>query len=261
MLVRDLMHKGLITCPPDAKLGEVTQLLVRNRIHAVVVAGGQGEPVGVLSDNDLLAGEWLATDPESFETMRTLTAGELMTTPVTTIEADAPANEAAQRLRNEHLSRFVVAEDGRAVGVIAVSDFVRALAHAPTRPRTVAEVMSRAIVVALPDTRVPELARGMSERRSRSVVVLDRRGRALGVVTGHDLLEADAEVTAEQLMHPPITIAPTATLRAAADSMLEHEVHRLVVADPEESDAVPLGLISTHDIVAEMAEPGSPWVS
>ena len=261
MLVRDLMHEGLITCPPNAKLGEVAQLLVGNRIHAVVVADKQGEPVGVLSDSDLLAGEWLATDPESFETMRTLTAGELMTTPVATIEADAPAAEAALRLRNEHLSRFVVAEAGRAVGVIAISDLVRALAHATTRPHTVADVMSRAIVVALPGTRVPDLARGMSERRSRSVVVLDRRGRALGLVTGHDLLKADAEVTAEQLMHPPITIAPTATLREAADSMLEHEVHRLVVADPDESDAVPLGLISTYDIVAEMAEPGSPWVS
>ena len=86
-------------------------------------------------------------------------------------------------------------------------------------------------------------------------------GRALGLVTGHDLLRADAEVTAEQLMHPPITIAPTATLREAADSMLEHEVRRLVVADSDESDALRLGLISTHDIVAGMAEPGSPWVS
>jgi CBS domain-containing protein len=261
MLVRDLMHEGLITCPPEAKLGEVAQLLLRNRIHAVVVVDRRGDPVGVLSDSDLLAGEWLATDLESFEMMRTLTADELMTTPVTSIEADAPASEAALRLRNEHLSRFVVAEDGQAVGVIAVSDFVRALAHASTRPSTVADVMSRTIVVAHLDTHVPDLARGMSERRSRSVVVLDRRGRARGVVTGHDLLEADPEMTAEQLMQPPITISPAATLREAADSMVQNEVHRLVVADPGELHALPLGLVSTYDIVAEMAEPGSRWVS
>jgi CBS domain-containing protein len=255
------MHHGLITCPAEAKLGEVAQILVRNRIHAVVVVDGQGEPVGVLADSDLLAGEWLATDPESFELMRSFTAGELMTTPVTTIEADAPASEAALQLRNEHLSRLVVVKDGQAVGVIAVSDFVRALAQASMAPRTVADVMSRAIVVSHPDTQVPDLARGMSERRSRSVVVLDRAGRALGVVTGHDLLAADREATAEQLMHPPITIAPSATLREAADSMVQNEVHRLVVTDPEELDALPLGLISTYDIVAEMAEPGSVWVS
>jgi CBS domain-containing protein len=255
------MHEGLITCPSGAKLGQVAQMLVRNRIHAVVVVDGQGAPVGVLADSDLLAGEWLATDPESFELMQSLTAGELMTTPVTTIHADAPANEAARRLQNEHLSRFVVVDDSGAVGVVAISDFVHAFARASTHPRTVADAMSRAIVVAYGDTRVPDLARGMSERRSRSVVVLDQRGRARGVVTGHDLLEADPEATAEDLMHPPITISPTASLREAADAMVQNEVHRLVVADPDKLHALPLGILSSYDIVAEMAEPGSRWAS
>lgn len=145
--------------------------------------------------------------------------------------------------------------------MVAVSDFVQALARISINPRTVADVMSRAIVVTHPDTRIEHLARGMSERRSRSVIVLDRRGRALGVVTGHDLLEVDPETSAEELMHLPITIAPSATLREAADAMVQNEVHRLVVADPGEPHALPLGLVSSYDIVAEMAEPGSRWVS
>jgi CBS domain-containing protein len=62
-------------------------------------------------------------------------------------------------------------------------------------------------------------------------------------------------------MHPPITIAPTASLREAADAMVRNEVHRLVVADPDEPHALPLGVISSYDIVAEMAEPGSRWAS
>jgi CBS domain-containing protein len=255
------MHEGLITCPPEARLGDVAQMLVRNRIHAVVVVDGQGETVGVLSDSDLLAGEWLATDPESFELMRTLTAGELMTTPITTIPADALASEAARRLRNEHLSRFVVVDDGQAVGVVAVSDVVRALARVSVSPRIVADVMSRAIVVARPNTGLEHLARGMSERRSRSVLVLDERGRTLGVVTGHDLLEAGPETTAEELMRPPVTIFPSATLREAADAMVRSEIHRLVVTDPGEPHAVPLGIVSSYDIVAEMAEPDSRWAS
>ena len=60
-------------------------------------------------------------------------------------------------------------------------------------------------------------------------------------------------------MHAPITIGPGATLREAADLMLEHEIHRLVVVDPAAPDAVPLGVVATTDIVAEMAEPGSVW--
>lgn len=36
-------------------------------MHAAVVAAEGGEPLGVVSDTDLLAGEWLGGDPEGLE--------------------------------------------------------------------------------------------------------------------------------------------------------------------------------------------------
>jgi CBS domain-containing protein len=60
-------------------------------------------------------------------------------------------------------------------------------------------------------------------------------------------------------MHPPLTIGPDATLREAADTMLQHHIHRLIVVDPAYPAGMPLGLISTSDIVIEMAAPGSVW--
>ena len=36
--------------------------------------------------------------------------------------------------------------------------------------------------------------------------------------------------------------------------------HRLLVVDPEDANAMPLGVISTADIVAAMAAPGSVWL-
>jgi CBS domain-containing protein len=65
--------------------------------------------------------------------------------------------------------------------------------------------------------------------------------------------------TAGEVMHDPVTISPDASLREAADSMIRHHIHRLLVVDSEEPDAMPLGLISTSDIMAEMAHPGSEW--
>lgn len=53
------------------------------------------------------------------------------------------------------------------------------------------------------------------------------------------------------------TIVPDASLREAADRMLEHEVHRLVVL--EDGASSPIGIVSTADIVVEMARPGSKW--
>ncbi len=262
-LVRDLMHSGLITCPPEISIGQAAALLARHRVHALIVAAEGGEPLGVISDPDLLAGEWLSTDTEGLEVMLAMTAGELMTAPVVTIPADATASEAAARLKTERISRLVVVQDGRAIGIVTVSNLVANLTRASTERRCVADVMSRGIVVCLADTTVPAAARAMSERRSRSLVVVDANGKPLGVVTGFDLLAlyepGGGAATVADLMRPPLTIAPDASLRDAADLMLKHEVHRLVVVDPANPDRMPIGLISTSDIVAEMAAPGSLW--
>ena len=87
--VAELMSSPVITCPGDATLGEVAALLLEHRIHGVVVRDEAGDAAGVISDSDLMAGEWLATDEESLMTMRALTARELMTSPPVTIDAEA----------------------------------------------------------------------------------------------------------------------------------------------------------------------------
>ena len=72
---RDLMHRGLITCKTTTTLGQVATLLTEHHVHALIVTDRDGRPVGVISDFDLLAGEWLSTDEASLATMRALTAG------------------------------------------------------------------------------------------------------------------------------------------------------------------------------------------
>jgi CBS domain-containing protein len=60
-------------------------------------------------------------------------------------------------------------------------------------------------------------------------------------------------------MHKPLTIDIHASLREAADKMIQNHHHRLVVVDDSDPDAFPLGIISSFDIVAEMARPESVW--
>jgi CBS domain-containing protein len=261
--VSELMSSPVVSCRSEASLGEVAALLAERRIHGILVLDEAGRMAGVVADTDLLAGEWLATDDESLETMRSMTAGELMTVPPVTIGAGAAMADAAARLRDERLARLVVTSEDLPVGMLATSDLVRELAQGSLGRGTVADVMSHGIVVCREDATARQAARAMTERHSRSLVVVAADGRPLGVITGTDLLaigrgEADAHSVAE-LMHAPVTVEPGATLREAADRMLEHEIHRLVVVDPATPQSVPLGLVSTADIVAEMAQPGSVW--
>ncbi len=259
--VRDLMRRALFTCPPRTTLGQAAAQLRRRRVHALVVTDEAGAPRGILSDVDLLAGEWLSSNPAALEAMRAMTAGELMSAPVQTIDAGELVSEAVRRMLTDRIHRLVVIDNRSAVGVISVSDVVAHLAVASAERRTVADLMSHGLVVCRTDATLAQVARAMTERRSRSVVVVDARGAPQGVVTGWDLIAADPNqaATARDVMHPPIAVAASASLQAAAELMLKHHIHRLVVVDPDDPQAMPLGLITTSDIVAQMAGPGSVW--
>jgi CBS domain-containing protein len=127
------MHPGLLTCRPDATLGQVAVLLNQHHVHALIVADRDGRALGVISDYDLLAGEWLSSDPESLTTMRKLTAADLMSHPIDAVEVNVPLSEAVNQLIDKEVSRLLVTENGKAVGVISLSDFVAGIAQQENR--------------------------------------------------------------------------------------------------------------------------------
>ena len=264
-LVRDLMHPGVFTCQPEASLGQVAVLLTQHKVHALIVIDREERPIGIISDYDLLAGEWLSVDDESLTTMRKLTAHDLMSYPVDTIEADMQLKEAAHILVEKDVSRLLVTEDNKPVGVISTTDFVVSIAKEEKPKReTVADVMSDAMLVCRGKTPIISAARTIMEAGWRSVLVIDAKGKTLGVVSGKDLMPfvengIDENLTVRDVMHPAFTIHINASLREAADLMIQKHHHRLIVIDDDDPDAFPLGVISSFDIVAEMARPGSIW--
>lgn len=264
-LVRDLMHPGLLTCRPDVALGQVAVMLTHHHVHALIVADRDGRPLGIISDYDLLAGEWLSVDRESLATMRKLTASDLMSHPIDTVEASMPLTEAAHILLEKDINRLLVTENGKPVGVISVSDFVSSIAKEEKPQRdTVADVMSDAILVCRGKTPLTSAARTMTQAGWRSVLVVDAKGKPQGVVSGKDLIPfvengVNEKLTVRDVMHPALTIDIHASLREAAELMIQKHHHRLVVIDDSDPEAFPLGIISSFDIVAEMARTGSIW--
>jgi CBS domain-containing protein len=264
-LVRDLMHPGLITCHPHATLGQVSVILTNNHVHALVVVDPQDHPLGIISDYDLLAGEWLSVDDESLGAMRDLSAGELMSAPIDTVDAGLPLEKAAHILIVKDINRLLVTENDKPVGIISLSDFVASLASGEKLQRgTVADVMSDAILVCRDQTPIISAARTMTQAGWRSVLVVDARGKPEGVVSGKDLLPfvengIDEKRTVREIMHPALTIDMHAPLGEAANMMIQNHHHRLVVVDRTDPESFPLGIISSFDIVAEMAKPGSTW--
>ncbi len=265
ILVKDLMHPGVITCKATATLGQVATLLNQHSVHALFVTDRDGRIAGVITDFDLMAGEWLSKDEESLTVMRKLTAADLMSHPVDSVDLNTPAAEAVTLLLKKKVSRLLVTDNEKPVGILSVADFVASITKSiKSKRQTVGDVMSDAILVCRGKTPVASAAYAMTSSGWRSVLVVDAKGKALGVVSGHDLLRfvkdgVDESLTVRDVMHPALTIDINASLREAADMMIQNHYHRLVVVDKDDPDAFPLGAISTFDIVAEMARSDSVW--
>jgi CBS domain-containing protein len=264
--INDLMHEGLITCPPGTSLGQVARLLDVHHIHAVLVAEQPDHPLGIISDFDLLAAEWLSVDEESLNTMRNMTARDLMTSPIATIEIGTPIPEAAKRMADKDIHRMLVTREGRPVGVFSISDLVAGIAEQEAiRRETVGDVMSRTFLVCREDNTVLSAARTMTQAGWRSIIVVNSQGKLRGLITGRDLLQiagspVDENLQVSDLMKRKLlTIDIHASLQEAADMMIQHHRHRVIVVDQGDPDSFPLGVISSFDIVAAMARPGSIW--
>ena len=264
--INDVMHKGLITCPPETSLGKVAAMLTNHHLHALVVAEEAEQPLGIISDFDLLAGEWLSVDEESLNTMRSLTARDLMTSPIESVDVNTSANEAAKRMAEKGIHRMLVTDAGKPVGILSVSDLVAGIAaQEEIKRETVGDVMSDTFLVCREDNTVLSAARTMTQAGWRSIIVVNSRGKLQGVITGRDLVAlagttVDLDLKVSALMNRNlITTDIHSSLQEAADIMIQHHCHRVIVVDQSDPEGFPLGVISSFDIVAAMARPGSIW--
>lgn len=127
-LVGDVMASEPIVVRIDGSLGDAARLLERYSISGLPVVDASDVLVGVLSESDLLRAR--ATD-YLWASWQTLRVKHLMTTPALTIRRDEALTVAARRMARHHVSRLVVVADDdatRAIGVIAISDLLRAMA-------------------------------------------------------------------------------------------------------------------------------------
>lgn len=122
----------------------------------------------------------------------------------------------------------------------------------------VSELMRTEVRTIRVDATIAEAVQMMADAHVSGLAVVDRTGRAVGVITTTDVLQAQAEhddrrartalfertEVRELMSTPPHTIEDTADVRDAAKQMLETEVHRLFVVRGDEL----VGVLSQTDI-------------
>jgi CBS domain-containing protein len=113
---------------------------------------------------------------------------------VITVRPEQSIREALQLLARHNIGALVaVGETGTPVGIVSERDIVREAARSEAAfGRTVAELMTRDVVLALPEDDLASVAHTMTERRIRHLPVMDG-GQLVGIVSIGDVVKAQRD--------------------------------------------------------------------
>lgn len=118
LLVRDVMSKDVRVVRPDTTVKEVVATMNKFNIGSIIVTQAD-RPVGIITERDILrrlVEQCLA--PE------TLTARQIMTSPVTTINENTTIEEAAKLMAKKRIKRLPVTNNNKLVGIVTFTDIV-----------------------------------------------------------------------------------------------------------------------------------------
>jgi CBS domain-containing protein len=147
----DLMNPDVVTVPPGIPAPDLARMFADRGVSTVAVVDPQGALLGIVTESDLirrLADEdvrprtgWLArllTNPdtmaERYARSHGVSAGELMTRQVVTVEPDDSVAHAARLMEEHKIRRVLVLKDGRLLGLLSRADLLRALVTTQSGP-------------------------------------------------------------------------------------------------------------------------------
>ena len=121
-LVKHVASKGLIAIDKNAKSKEVIDLMLENEIGCTVITDN-GKPVGIVTDRDVLKKGGLMQGKE-------IAVGTYMSTPLITIDQEAPIGEAAELMMEKDIRRLLVTENDEIVGIVTQKDLLKGSVNA-----------------------------------------------------------------------------------------------------------------------------------
>jgi len=121
---------------------------------------------------------------------------DVMSSPVVTIDENAPANQVAELIDKHGLGSLIVtSKEGKPLGIITERDLVRRILAKNVKPDSLKakEVMTSPLITIEPDERISEAARRMSRLNIRRLGVM-YKGQLVGVLSSKDILSVMPEL-------------------------------------------------------------------
>jgi len=122
LLVRDVMSSPVITVKEEDTVDKVAKLMDQHGIGSVVVVRDESEPVGVITERDIVR-KVVAKDRLPSE----VKASEIMSTPLFLIGPDKDIREAARMMARFDVRRLIVMHKDKMVGIVSSKDLLQAM--------------------------------------------------------------------------------------------------------------------------------------
>jgi CBS domain-containing protein len=248
-LVEDIMSKDVVTIIPEATMAEAARVMGAMRVGSLIVAVDE-KPTGIVTERDLLS-KIIAQDRDP-DTVR---VGDVMASPLITIDSTATIKAAAQTMIAQK-GRLAVLRREALVGIVTAADLIKSLPESPATQLRVDEVMTKRVVMVPSQTTVLDAAKMMGVKRIGSVLVA-RRGEPFGIFTERDLLTTfltrgrPLQTSVGEAASTPLITLPSGTsIHQTALTMALKHIRRLPIV----KDVEIVGIVTARDLVEAYAK-------
>lgn len=207
--VADVMTSPAITVLGDESLSVATARMTEHGIKRLPVLDEKGRLIGVLSRVDVLK-QVISEEAKQRAAQAPLgaarTLGDVMLADIPAVHEDVRLADVIARFLETRTRRLVVTDEaGKPLGLISDADAVtrvhpsarpgvlqalRGKRSSPDEKTTAAQLMSRVVLSASPDTPLTEAAHTMLSNKRKWMVVVDAQGKAIGLVDRQILFKA-----------------------------------------------------------------------
>jgi CBS-domain-containing membrane protein len=203
--VREVMTTRVLAVTASADFRQIIRIFREHRVSACPVINDAHQVLGVVSEADLLHKAADAEYPAGLIRLSwklseqskatAVTAGELMTSPAVTINADAPITVAGKVMQDRGLKRLpVVDDDGRLIGIVSRVDVLSVYERSDSAIRADIRRIIEIEFAMKPDTIGLAVTAGIVtltgsvDRRDTALHLVARTRHADGVIATRDRL-------------------------------------------------------------------------
>lgn len=238
-----------------SKLLPLVEKLGKDKAHAILVEE-DGKIVGVVREKDLIRGRALKNPHETKVRSLLVRTGSI---PISELSPE----KVARRFVEDSTPFVVVSENGR-YGVIYINDFIKFIKES-FKGIKVRDLMSEDFVTVRRFDTVAKALALMKKSGVDRVVVVDEKGKVIGVLTGKDVIdrviaprkrarmgdfsgekEKTLSIMVESVMSaPPICAKANDSVSEIIDLMAENRISSIIV----EREGIPEGILLKRDIL------------